>query len=93
MRKVIPFMSLMKEEYFIFDIHLPKPEIFCKVFEDNQLRIAFVESNKISPGTKHIAIRYHNFQRFVRKKIFYIYTQEQIVGILDKALNKELFVY
>ena len=35
MREVIPFMGLMKEVCFIFDIHLPNPEVF-KVFEDNQ---------------------------------------------------------
>ena len=36
MRKVIIFMELVKEVYFIVVIHLPKREIFCKSFEDNQ---------------------------------------------------------
>ena len=40
MRKVRPFMALTKEEYIYFDLHIPKPEIFCKVFEDNQSCIA-----------------------------------------------------
>ena len=30
MRKVVPFMEMMKEVYFMFDIHLPNPEVFCK---------------------------------------------------------------
>ena len=36
MREVIYFMAFMKEVYFIFDIHLPRPGVFFKVFEDNQ---------------------------------------------------------
>ena len=30
MRKVTPFMELMKEVYFISDIHYPKLEVFYK---------------------------------------------------------------
>ena len=79
MRGVIPFMALMKEVY-IFYIHLPNPEVFCKVFKENESCIAIVESNKFSPRTKHIAIKYHRFQSFVQKKIIqtcYIDTGEQ----------------
>ena len=35
MHNIIPFMDLMKEIIFIFHIDIPKPEVFCKVFEDN----------------------------------------------------------
>ena len=31
-RKVLDFMALMKELYFIFDIHLPNPEVICTLF-------------------------------------------------------------
>ena len=41
-REVIHFMALLKEVYFILDIHIPKPEVFCKVFEYNNISIAFV---------------------------------------------------
>ena len=30
MCKIIPFIELMKEVYFIFDIHLPNPEVSSK---------------------------------------------------------------
>ena len=40
---MIPFMALMKEVSFISDTHIPKPEVFCKLFEGNQICIAFVE--------------------------------------------------
>ena len=65
-------MELMKEVSFIFDIHIPKPEFFCKVFEENRNCIAVAESNKFSPRTKHIAIKYHHFQSFVKNKIIQI---------------------
>ena len=60
-RKLIPFMALLKEIPFIFDIHIPNTEVFLKVFKDNQICIAVVESNKISLRTKHITIKYHHF--------------------------------
>ena len=69
MREVIPFMVLVKEVSSVFDIHIPNPEVFCKLFEDNQICIAIAESNKFSPGTKHIAIKYHHFWSFIQKKI------------------------
>ena len=34
--EVICFMALMKEVYFIFDIHFPNSKLIYKVFENNQ---------------------------------------------------------
>ena len=91
MRKIITFLALMKEVYFIFDIHFSNPEVFCKVFEDKQIVIAVTESNKFSPRTKHIAIKYHHFRSFVINKIIrvcYIDTREQKSDIFTKSLDK-----
>ena len=93
---VIPFVALMKEVSFIFETHLPKPEVFCKVFEDIQSCIAVAESNRFSPRTKHIAIKYHHFQCFVQKKIIeilYIDTREQTAEVFTKPLDEALFIY
>ena len=63
----------MKEVSFIFDIHVPKPKLFCKVFEDNQICIAVVESkNNLRRKTKHITIKYHHFWCFLQKKNIWI---------------------
>ena len=70
--EVIPFMVFMKEVSFIFDIHLPDPEVFCKVFKDNQICIAVAESNRFSPRTKNIAIKCHHLRSIVQKKIIRI---------------------
>ena len=96
MREVITFMEFMKEVYFIFDIHLPRPEVFCKLFEKNQSCIAVAESNKLSPRKKYIAIKYNHLRSFVQNNmigICYIDTREQIADILIKPLDKSLFIY
>ena len=96
MRKVIHCTALIKEVYFIFDIHLTKPEVFCKLFEENQSCISVSESNEFSPRTKHIAIKYHHLRSFVQKKIIRICcidTREQTAGIFAKPLDKALFSY
>ena len=96
MHEVITFMAMMKELSFIFYIHLPKPEVFCKSFEDNQSFISAAESNKFSPRTKNIAIKYHHLWSFVQKKIIwicYIDTIEQTSGIFTKPLNEALLIY
>ena len=61
MRKVIIFMALMKEVSFILGLHLKNPEVFYNVFKENKNCISVTESNKLSPGTKNIAIRYNQF--------------------------------
>ena len=78
MRKLIPFMELMKGVSFIFGIHIPKPEVFCKLFKDNQI-LLLSWSLKNSHQEKHISIKYHNFRSFVQNnsiRMRYIDTQE-----------------
>ena len=52
MSGIIYFMALMKEVSFIFDIRPPNPEVFCKVFEDNQSCIDVEESKKCFTGNR-----------------------------------------
>ena len=96
MRTLIPFMEFMKEVSFIFNIHLPNLEVFYRVFKDKKSCIAIAESNRISPRTKDIAIKYHNFRSFVQKKIIcirYIDNREQTEETFNQPLNKALFIY
>ena len=72
MREVISFMVLMEEAYFILKINIPRPEVFCKIFTDNQSCIVVADSNKFPLKTKHIAIKYHHFLSFVKKNIIWI---------------------
>ena len=96
MCRIMPVMALMSKVYLIFDINIPNPEVFRKVFEDNQIFIPVAESNKTSPRTKNIAIKYQNFRSFVQKKmirICYIDTWKETADIFTKPLDEAFLIY
>eukprot|EP00957_Ditylum_brightwellii_P161532 12299136-Ditylum_brightwellii.AAC.2 len=57
MCKFIPFMNLLEELSKVFDLHMPKPEVHCKAFDDNESCIATAKVFKLSPRKKHIALK------------------------------------
>ena len=98
MREVLPFLNLMSE----IKVFLPRqltekqPRFFCTVWEDNRSCIRVAESPKFTPRTKHIALKYHHFRRFVSNgtlDIKPIDTAEQIADIFTKPLPERQFVY
>ena len=75
-------------------INLPKPKLFCKVFEDNEACISMVTSVKFTPHTKHIALKYHHFKSWVDRKlinIIHVGTNDQLADMLTKPLELKLF--
>ena len=96
MREVIPFMNLLEEINEVFPLNLKEPKFHCKVFEDNNSCIAIATGQKFSPRTKHIAIKYHHFQQYVREKLVTILpidTKEQLSDIFTKLSDEVLFLY
>ena len=96
MKEVIPFMNLMEEINEIFPLNLKESKCHCKVFEDNNSYISIATSHKLSPRTKHIEIKYHHFQRYVKEKlvtILHIDVNEQLGDISTKLLDAVLFLY
>jgi hypothetical protein len=96
LREVIPLIQLLKEVNDIFPIHMPTPEIHCKVWEDNNGALSLAQKGKFSPRTKHIAIKYHHFHEHVNKGIISIHaidTKEQTADIFTKPLDESLFVH
>ncbi len=69
LREVIPLMTLMKELHNIFPVNINKPNFFCKVHEDNQSTKRMPKSNKFTPRTTHIAVKYHHFFSHVKNDI------------------------
>ena len=65
--EVIPFMYLLKELSEVIELNLPTPKKF-KIFEENENFIVIAKSNHLLPHTKHLALKYHNFRRFVEEK-------------------------
>jgi hypothetical protein len=89
LREVIPLMTLMKEIHTIFPVHINKPNFFCKVHEDNQSTIRMAKSDKFTPRTKHIALKYHHFCSHVKIGYFeinYCPTEDQKADLLAKPL-------
>eukprot|EP00957_Ditylum_brightwellii_P014750 1112146-Ditylum_brightwellii.AAC.1 len=86
----------MEELSDAFDLHMPKPETNCKVFEDNESCIAIAKSYKFSPRTKHIALKCHRFRKFItdgKLVILTISTKKQTADIFTKPLGDNLFCY
>ena len=96
MRTVIPLIQLMDELKELVPFYNPTPKIRCKLFEDNRSCIIVAESARLTPRTKHIAIKYHHFREFVKSgevKIFPIGTREQLADIFTKPLDEGQFKY
>ena len=68
LREVIPLMSLMEEINTTFPVLLGAPEFICTVHEDNQSCIKMAQTDKLSPCTKQIALKYHHFRSFIKSK-------------------------
>ena len=96
MREVLPFMNLMTEISDFLPVKSDKPKFYCTVWEDNRSCIKVAESPKFTPRTKHIALKYHHFRRFVHDGTLVINpidTLEQLVDILTKPLDGVKFRY
>ena len=96
MRDVISLIYLLEEVGEKLDIKFPTPKVFANVFEDNESCIAMATERKFNPRTKHIAIKYHNFRKFVKNGTIIlnsINTKEQTADILTKPLEAKSFIY
>ena len=96
MREVIPFLSLMEETATLFGLLTREPVFRCTVWEDNESCITVAKSPKFTPRTKHIAIKYHHFRRFVSDGTILINsidTTEKIADIFTKPLGEKSFCY
>jgi hypothetical protein len=94
LRKVIPLMTLMTELHTIFPVHINKPNFFCNVHEHDQSTIKMATSDKFTPCTKHIALKYHHFCSRVKNghiEINYCPTEDQKAGLTTKPFTDAAF--
>jgi hypothetical protein len=95
LRETIPIQNLIKEISCIFHMPTPMTDFCITLHEDNLLAIAMAESLKITPRTKHIAIKYHHFYSRVRTsssksgdiKMKSISTKKQLADIFTKPVD------
>ena len=96
LRDVIPLIELLRELRAAIPRNENSPTMHCTVHEDNQGCIDLVKTPRMRPRTKHIALKYHHFREYVRKKIVsveYVESKEQIADIYTKALGDCQFCY
>ena len=67
LQDVIPLITLLKEIIKVFPVHVKTPTFVCKVHEDNQSHITMATSQKFTPPTKHITLKYHHFHSHVKR--------------------------
>ncbi len=94
LRDIIPLITLLEEINKVFPVHVKTPTFVCKVHEDNQSCITMADSQKFTPCTKHIALKYHHFHHHVKSgaiQISYCRTTEQKADLLTKPLTDNLF--
>ena len=77
----------------VIEMHLSTPKMEYKISEDNESCIVIDKSNRFLPLTKHIALKYHHFRRFVEKKIIsidHVLTNKQMANIITKPIDDSI---
>ena len=97
-REVIPIINLLKELNESLNLGMKPSDLQCTLYEDNTSCISMAESQKFTPRTKHISLKYHWFRSYTKgsKKIInikYVNTKEQIADMFTKTLDKSVFTY
>jgi hypothetical protein len=87
-------MTLIKELHTIFPVHINKPNFFCKGHEVYQSTIKMASSDKFTPKTKHIALKYHHFCSHLKNgliEVNYCPTEDQKADLLTKPFADAAF--
>ena len=75
LREVIPIMQILEEMAELdYPVHGSKPEIKCKVFEDNSGALEMAKNPKFRPRMKHINVKIHHFRDYVDRKQMLIHS-------------------
>ena len=98
MRDLLPMRELLKEVMSKMKLkHNQTTTINSTVFEENYGALSLALSPKISPRTKHIAVKYHFFRSKVGPgtgiDIKRVDSQDNVADIFTKGLLGDKFVY
>jgi hypothetical protein len=97
-RELLPMRDLFQEVGTALKLQCALPTILhSTVFEDNNGALSLATSPKISPRTKHIAVKYHHFRSKIGPDkgiiISRIDTTEQKADIFTKGLGVTQFIH
>ena len=95
-RALLPLKSLIKEVIDNLGIDSEKLKFVSSstIYEDNNGAIVVATSPRMTPTSKHIAVKYHWFRQHVGKEflIWKIDSQNQKADIFTKGLQGQIFV-
>ena len=97
-REIIPLMNLLKEIKPYMNLDIKDSQMYCTIHEDNTSCITMAQSQRFTPRTKHISLKYHWFRAHLNGpnkllNIVHVTTKEQIADILTKPLDENSFKY
>ena len=97
-REVIPLINMLKEIKPYMKLDIKPSQMCCTINEDNTSCITMAESQRFTPRTKHISLKYHWFRAHLNGPnklldIKYVNTKEQTADILTKPLDETTFKY
>ena len=98
MRELMPMRELLQEIGTKLNLKFAQPTIVhSTVFEDNMGALGLATSPKITPRTKHIAVKYHFFRSKIGKDkgilIEHVSSAEQMADQFTKGLPPQTFLY
>ena len=96
MRDLVPMRRILKEIGAKLNLNFMKPAmVHSTIFEDNNGALGLAKAPKLTPRTKHIAVKYHWFKELIGKEkgfdIVKVDTAEQKADIFTKGLPAEVF--
>ena len=98
MRDLI-YLKNLTNEFRKFGIDIPngdKPNVTCRVFEDNVGALELANTPKLQPRTKHLAVQLHHFRQYVLDgsiSVEKVDTKHQLADIFTKPLPRDAFLY
>jgi len=96
LRSVISMMELIdKAKDLGWKVSETKPNVHCKVFEDNSAVVDMVKLPKMRARTKHVNVRMHHFREHVRSgriSVSKVPSRYQLADLTTKPQPKSLFV-
>ena len=96
LRDVIPAMNLIDEISKNLDANTSKPKIKCRLYEDNESCIKIAKAPVLTPRTKHIALEYHHFRKYVEDgsiALEPIRTNKQNADLLTKPVEDPQYTH
>ena len=95
---MILLVDSLNESNSALNFGMSDSDLQCDLYEENTSCITMAESQKFTPRTKHISLKYHWFRSFIKgpKKMLnvkYINTKEQTADIFTKPLDEPLFIH